>query len=108
MWSFLVGKLKLSDTPLSSSSLVGDVNPFRPDSAQIEAANDQPIFFERTWNQSRVSLYEEYSANCTSLECMESASDRSLAEATGEAHCGVNIGASAWFWFVAMTTIGTL
>jgi hypothetical protein len=40
------------------------------------------------------------------LECNESASDRSLAEATGQAHCGVNVGASAWFWFVAMTTIG--
>merc|ERR1712194_960756 len=38
--------------------------------------------------------------------CEQNALDESILNATGSLMCGVNTPASAWFWFVFMTTVG--
>ena len=35
-----------------------------------------------------------------------SAHEQSILDASGGQMCGINMGASAWFWFVFMTTVG--
>jgi len=85
---------------------LGDVNPWLPDKDQLRASGDQEDFYSTSWNLNQTSLYENFSKGCTNPTCRKEAVGRSVNQATGAAMCNVNQGASAWFWFVVMTTVG--
>lgn len=87
-----------------------DVNPYFPTKDQLKAASSQEDFYFRSWKLNQTMLYEQYmlESNCTNvlLPCQQEAYNRSVEEATGSTMCDINLGASAWFWFVVMTTVG--
>jgi hypothetical protein len=89
-------------------SLYGEPNPFRANPGQLEAAGRQDLFYEESWKRDQAGLYDQYLlvANCTTFECRKLAFDRSVENATGRDMCRLNNGASAWFFFTVMTTVG--
>jgi hypothetical protein len=88
------------------TSTLGDVNPYFPTDAQLKAASEQEEFYFESWRLDQTKLYEKYSEICTNDSCQQEAYDNSVIDATGSRMCGINEGASAWFWFVVMTTVG--
>jgi hypothetical protein len=103
------GSLVLDVVLSWNTTVYGSVNPFRATKAMIAAAENQTEFYAGMWRADRLRLYHQYlaDANCTDSGCQRVALDRSVSDATGSAYCGINNGASAWFWFVFMTTVGT-
>jgi len=89
-------------------TLLGDVNPWFPNTEHLVAATNQSQFFEASWNENQTKLFNQYKdeENCSNATCEKVIHDRSVREATGATMCGINKGASAWFWFVVMTTVG--
>jgi hypothetical protein len=74
----------------------------------LNAAENQGEFYSEMWRSDQARLYDQFlmDANCTEFDCRKDAFDRSIKDATGSSMCNVNIGASAWFWFIVMTTVG--
>lgn len=92
-----------------NTTIYGDVNPMYPDKAQLSAAVNQSQFYYDSWKSNQTALYYEYllEKNITDTSYFDKdAFDRSVEDATGETMCGCNKAASAWFWFVFMTTVG--
>ena len=88
---------------------LGSVNPIHADAEQLVAAGNQSEFYRGMWLLDQRNLYEQYiiDANCTSSSsCQKDAHAKSIGAATGSDMCDINLGASAWFWFVFMTTVG--
>jgi len=88
---------------------LGDVKPFNPTDAQIEAAASQSDFYERVWREDQVRIYREYLAEeeyPNSIEARLRALRYSADNASGGDHCGRNTSGTAWFWFIVMTTVG--
>ena len=89
------------------------VNPIIPNKDQLAASWNQAEFFEENWKKNQMDLYEKYKIeyNCPPEDsprtnCHNDAYEKSLEEATGREMCSTNTAASAWFWFVFMTTVG--
>ena len=76
--------------------------------ATIEAAGNQDEFYSENWRTSQRQLLESYlnEGNCTTSECRRVAFEGSVIDATGRSGCNVNIGNSAWLWFMVLTTVG--
>lgn len=91
-----------------NTTLYGDVNPIFPSNEQLNAAADQTTFFIESWELNQTALYGEFliDDNCVTVSCQREAHDKSIEQATGSTMCDINKGASAWFWFVFMTTVG--
>ncbi len=103
------GSLTFSWIRCWNTTIYGDVNPMYPDKAQLSAAVNQSQFYYDSWKHNQTALYYEYllEKNITDGEYFDKdAFDRSVEDATGETMCGCNVAASAWFWFVFMTTVG--
>jgi len=103
------GSLTFSWIRCWNTTILGDVNPWHPDKAQLSAAVNQSQFYYGSWKHNQTALYYEYllEKNITDGEYFDKdAFDRSVEDATGEMMCGINVAASAWFWFVFMTTVG--
>jgi hypothetical protein len=83
---------------------LGPVRTFSPSPLQVKAAANQSSFYESSWKEDQGRLFREYLEDdyISSLEAF----NRSVAEATGSDYCEENIGATAWFWFTVMTTVG--
>ena len=88
------------------NNTLGDVNPFYPTDAQLKAASEQEEFYFESWKLDQTRLYEKYNESCTNDSCQQEAYNNSVNNATGATMCDINKGASAWFWFVVMTTVG--
>ncbi len=91
------------------TEIYGDVNPPFADKAQLSAAVNQSQFFYDSWKLNQTAYYEQYrrEKNITDESVFDKdAYDKSVENATGESMCDVNRAASAWFWFVFMTTVG--
>jgi len=87
----------------------GDVNPTFPTNAQLSAAVNQSQFYYDSWRVNQTAYYKEYMSEKNVMDESvfdKDAYDKSVEMATGESMCDVNRGASAWFWFVFMTTVG--
>jgi hypothetical protein len=86
-----------------NTALYGEVNPFRANAAQIEAANRQSDFYTEFWKEDQRRLYEQYllDANCTTVDCRKEAFDRSTDDATLSSMCDSNNASAAWFWFTS-------
>ena len=88
---------------------LGDVNPFYANNSQVEAATHQEEFYYKSWKRNQTSLYNRYmlDQNCTNgASCQQKIYELSVRDATGSTMCAINKGASAWFWFVFLTTVG--
>jgi hypothetical protein len=74
----------------------------------LNAAENQGEFYSEIWRSDQARLYDQFlmDVNCTEFDCRKDAFDLSIKDATGSSMCNVNIGASAWFWFIVMTTVG--
>lgn len=68
----------------------------------IEAAANQDSFYDKNWRASQNYLMDLYltEANCTTPECRAKAYERSSNDATGRLDCDINLGNSAWLWFM--------
>ena len=91
-------------------TIYGNQNPFKATNAMVTAAENQGEFYSEMWRSDQAHLFDQYliDANCTDSDCRKDAFDRSIKDATGSSMCNVNIGASAWFWFTVMTTVGMI
>jgi hypothetical protein len=88
---------------------LGTVNPLYANSIHLEAAGNQIDFYDEMWFLDQQQLYQQYlnDSNCTSdVSCQKEAHEKSVVDATGADMCDINVGGSAWFWFVFMTTVG--
>ena len=93
-----------------NESETGPLNPFRPNSKQIEAASSQDIFYYEAWDQDRIRIYNQCvmehgnfsNEKASEINCYFEA----VENATGSKHCSNNIAGTSWFWFTVMTTIG--
>ncbi|KAG7371417.1 ion channel [Nitzschia inconspicua] len=97
------------------NTILGNPNPWSPTAAQINASANQDLFFRQQWSASQQRLLREYTTergcstlrdNTTLSECILNATIDSVVNADGGANCDPNTGASAWFWFTVMTTVG--
>ncbi|KAG7338840.1 ion channel [Nitzschia inconspicua] len=79
-----------------------------PTMEMIEAARPeaQADYFQQQWAIVQQQLYQDYlPVNATEDEELE-AFQRSVQDATGADACDENLGATAWFFFTIMTTVG--
>ena len=65
----------------------------------------------QAWRESQEALYNQYlaeylEAGAGPFEALTNAVRQSYSDATGFDDCELNLAASAWFWFVIMTTVG--
>lgn len=95
----------------SDPELGTDRNPWIPNRAQVNASNNQAIYFQKVWMENRESLQNQYVQewNCFGNEtnetmCLLNAREASVVDATGAGGCSDNTGSSAWFWFTVMTS----
>ena len=65
---------------------------------------DVDTFAADTIGNINTTLYNNSWTACEDLR--RRAHEHSILEASGGQMCGINMGASAWFWFVFMTTVG--
>jgi hypothetical protein len=91
-----------------NTTIFGNLNPFKATNSMMNAADNQDKFYSEMWRSDQARLYDQYliNSNCTEFDCRKDAFDQSVKDATGSSMCSVNIGASAWFWFTVMTTVG--
>lgn len=92
------------------TTIYGNVNPWYPSEKQLTASKNQAEFYAEFWKINQNKLYEQnLEQNCKNnldTSCHDVALEQSMAKATGSEICATNKGASAWFWFVFMTTVG--
>jgi hypothetical protein len=91
-----------------NESLTGDFGTHIPTPEQIEAAANQPDFYEMIWRLDRAHKYEIYLEELgdDSPRNTLKALDWSIRNATGRYNCTSNTSGTAWFWFTVMTTVG--
>jgi hypothetical protein len=93
-----------------NTTLYGGMNPLRPSSEQIGAADIQSDYYYQVWKHDQERLYDQYVVdyNCSSDridhdnnryngECNTMALNQSIMDATGSWSCSENIGGSSWF-----------
>jgi hypothetical protein len=97
-------------------SRLGTFLVYSPSEEQLEAAARQREFYDYTWREDRIRLYETYLDELTTDEILFSRNEslairseafkRSVDDATARDSCTQNTSGSAWFWFTVMTTVG--